>query len=167
MDHSLYTECGEDFLPGYEGIAEDVIETVLKRFPAPRKVQISLYVVEDEEIQSANLSQRGMDKVTDVLSFPALPFPADAPGDYSAFPAEEAGNIDPETDELILGEIMICRSKVYSQAEEYGHKAEREFAFLCAHSMLHLLGFDHEDEEERERMEELQEEILKEAGYER
>ena len=79
----------------------------------------------------------------------------------------DADLFDPDSGELILGDIMICAPKVYAQAEEYGHGALREYAFLLAHSLLHLLGFDHEAEEDRLRMEALQEELLKEAGYER
>ena len=149
----------------YEKIAKDVIEGTLSRFTPPCAVQLSLYVVGEEEIREANRECRGIDKVTDVLSFPNLPFDPEHIAEYDL--AEDAGCYDPESGELILGEIMICAAKLYAQAEEYGHSAEREFAFLTAHSMLHLLGYDHETEEDRAVMEALQDEILTEAGYER
>ena len=167
MDYRLYIECDGDFLEGYEKIADDVAGECFKRFPAPKKLQLSLYIVDEEEIRSANRSQRGIDKVTDVLSFPTLPFTPENKTDFNAIDTEDPGNIDPESGDLLLGEVMICRKKVYAQAEEYGHAPEREFAFLFAHACLHLLGFDHEEEEDRKCMEDLQEEILKEAGYER
>ncbi len=66
----------------------------------------------------------------------------------------------PETGELILGDIVISKEKVVSQAEEFGHSIMREFSFLITHSMLHLMGYDHEEEEERNEMERMQEEIL-------
>ena len=67
----------------------------------------------------------------------------------------------------MLGNIVISKEKVVSQAEEYGHSVKREYAFLIAHSMLHLLGYDHMQEEEREEMERRQREILKQLGIER
>ena len=75
--------------------------------------------------------------------------------------------LNPETDELVLGDIMVSVDKVYEQAEEYGHSSKREFAFLIAHSMLHLLGYDHMEEEERMVMETKQEAILKALGITR
>jgi probable rRNA maturation factor len=74
---------------------------------------------------------------------------------------------NPDTGELMLGDIVISVEKVIEQAEKYGHSEERELAFLVAHSMLHLCGYDHMDDEERERMEQRQREILDEAGYHR
>ena len=72
---------------------------------------------------------------------------------------------NPETGELILGDIIISVEKVIEQAEKYGHSKERELAFLLAHSMLHLCGYDHMDEEERELMEQKQREILESVSY--
>jgi len=72
-----------------------------------------------------------------------------------------------DTGELLLGDIVISVDKVYEQAQEFGHSAERELAFLVAHSMLHLSGYDHEEEAERLVMENKQEEILQQKGYTR
>ena len=74
---------------------------------------------------------------------------------------------DPETGDIVLGEIMICRDKVYEQAEEYGHGPLREYAFLVTHSILHLLGYDHIEEDEQRRMEARQKEILNALGITR
>jgi probable rRNA maturation factor len=74
---------------------------------------------------------------------------------------------DPETGELVLGDIMVSVEKVMEQAEAYGHSRERELAFLIAHSMLHLCGYDHMDEQERLRMEQRQDDILSGKGYHR
>ena len=91
----------------------------------------------------------------------------DFPSDFSYVEENQESYINPETDELLLGDIMISVDKVYEQANEYGHSREREFAFLIAHSMLHLLGYDHIDEEERKVMEEKQEAILDALGITR
>ena len=112
--------------------------------------------------------QAGHDKAVGVLSFPNIPFTTADKGDVSVFEdLNSADYIDPEDNRIILGEIVICYERVISQAKDYGHSYEREFAFLTAHSLLHLTGFDHEDDEDRAKMEAMQEEILVEAGYER
>ena len=167
MNMSIYTECDVELPIEINTIVNAVADSFFKRFPCPYDVQLTLYVVDDESIREANSSCRGIDKVTDVLSFPNLPFDPGHINDFSMIEEDDPDVFDPETGELIYGEIMICASKVMAQAAEYGHSVEREFAFLTAHSLLHLTGFDHEDDEDRAKMEAMQEEILVEAGYER
>ena len=82
-----------------------------------------------------------------------------APGDFSAI-EEDADSFDPETGELLLGDIVLSGDRILSQAQEYGHSVRREFAFLIAHSMLHLMGYDHIEPEEAETMESRQRKIL-------
>ena len=89
------------------------------------------------------------------------------PADFSLVDESPECYLNPETDELLLGDIMISVDKVYEQAEEYGHSRKREFAFLIAHSMLHLLGYDHIEDEERMVMEAKQEAILETLGITR
>ena len=117
------------------------------------KAEINVTIVDDEEIKELNREFRDIDKSTDVLSFP---LGEDGVYDYN-----------PETDALMLGDIVISAEHAFSQAELYGHGIEREIAFLTVHSMLHLLGYDHvnNDEEEKE-MFSRQEEILKTMGLE-
>ena len=167
MELNLYTECELDFIEDYQSIARKVLSVVLQKYECPYPVQVSLYIVTPEVIRETNANTRNLDKVTDVLSFPNLFFEPGEEGDFSGLSDGDADLFDPETGELMLGEIMICADKVYAKAEEYGHGAVREFAFLVAHSALHLLGYDQMDDAERERMEALQEAFLKEAGYER
>ena len=128
---------------------------------------VSVLITDSEGIRQLNRDYRNIDSPTDVLSFPNLPFDPEHINDFSMIEEDDPDVFDPETGELIYGEIMICASKVFSQAQEYGHSPEREFAFLTAHSLLHLTGYDHEDDGDREKMEAMQEEILVEAGYER
>lgn len=99
-------------------------------------VEVSVTFVDDEGIRELNNKFRGMDKPTDVLSFPLL--------DY------EGESEEPFFDELCsnLGDIVISLERAMAQANEFGHSFEREVAFLTAHSMLHLLGYDHELSEE-------------------
>ena len=111
------------------------------------------------------LDYRGIDRTTDVLSFPAVPF--DAESDFSAVEENEMDYIDPDTGILQLGDIVINASRVWEQAQEYGHSPRREFAFLVAHSMLHLCGYDHMTPEESARMEAKQEAVLQGLGITR
>ena len=113
--------------------------------------------------EAADLENRGIDKSTDVLSFPM--FELESPGVFTEDLEEDPGNFDPDSGELLLGDIILNWDRVLSQAEEYGHSVERELAFLIAHSMLHLFSFDHMEEEERKEMEEKQEMILQNRGY--
>ena len=104
-----------------------------------------------------------MDAPTDVLSFPMLEY--DTPSDFEHVEEDFADCFNPETGELMLGDIMISVDKVEEQAEKYGHSTTRELAFLVAHSMLHLCGYDHMEDEERLVMEAKQNEILEGKGY--
>lgn len=141
----------------YKKLAESVINAALDYEKFPYEVEVSLTFMDMDGIQQANREFREIDRPTDVLSFPMLSYPA--PGDFSEL--EELNDItNPETDDVVLGDIVLCVPKIYEQAEEYGHSVKREYAFLIAHSMLHLMGYDHMEEEERIDMEKRQKEIL-------
>lgn len=130
----------------------------------PYEAELNLLLTMNHEIQEMNKEFRGIDRATDVLSFPMTDFPS--PGDFSH--VEELEDcFHPETGELMLGDIVISKEKVLSQAEEYGHGIRREFAFLIAHSVLHLCGYDHVEENDRLLMERLQEEVLKKLDISR
>lgn len=156
---SLYIEEeGDVVLPvDTKEIAESVTQAALEYVKCPYEAEINLLLTGEAEIQEMNRTFRQIDRVTDVLSFPMLEF--ETPGDFSGFDAQQEA-FDPESGELILGDIVICKEKVLAQAQEYGHSVCREFAFLIAHSMLHLSGYDHMEEGEREIMEQKQQAIL-------
>ncbi len=118
---------------------------------------MNLLLTMNEDIRRMNEEFRGIGKATDVLSFPMAEF--EKAGDFEFLESADE-YFHPETGELILGDIVISKEKVVSQAEEFGHSIMREFSFLITHSMLHLMGYDHEEEEERIEMERMQEEIL-------
>lgn len=144
-----------------EPVARTVIEEALEYEGCPFEAEVNLLLTTDEEIHAMNREFRQIDAPTDVLSFPMLEY--QVPGDFSGFEeAEDAFN--PESGELLLGDIVISKDKVLRQAEEYGHSPKREFAFLIAHSMLHLFGYDHMEEDEHLVMEQKQREILEHVG---
>lgn len=139
-------------------VAEAVISETLDYEDCPYEVQVNIILTTDDEIQKINLEQRGVDAPTDVLSFPMIEYAY--PSDFTVLEADNMDSFDPDTGELILGDIVISVDKVIEQAEKYNHGVKREYAFLIAHSMLHLFGYDHIDEVERENMELRQDEIL-------
>ena len=141
--------------------AEAVINKALEIHDCEDDCQVDLYLTDDENIREINRDNRNIDKVTDVLSFPNLPFTPDTVADFSLLDEmSEAEYTDPESGKIMLGEIVICKSKVISQAADYGHSVKREFAFLIVHSMLHLFGYDHMTPEDAAIMEPKQKEIL-------
>ena len=134
-----------------EEVANKVVEQVADMEGIPYEFDVYLTMVDSESIREINESQRGIDKATDVLSFPNLDF--DAPGDFKMLEGNEFAYFDIETGMLLLGDIVINVDKVKEQAKEYGHSEKREFAFLVAHSMLHLCGYEHMEAEEAAMME--------------
>lgn len=148
----------------YAALANQVADKVLTMENCPYDVQINLVLTDNEEIKRVNTEFRNIQAPTDVLSFPMIPF--ETPGDYEIVEEDES-YFDLDTDELLLGDIMISVDKVFAQAEEYGHSVKREFSFLIAHSMLHLLGYDHMTPEEAAVMEKKQAEALEELGITR
>ena len=148
----------------YEELANKVVQKVLDMEGCPYDAQVNLVLTDNEEIQRVNTEFREIAAPTDVLSFPMIPF--ETPADY-AIVEEDESYFDLDTDELLLGDIMISVDKVFAQAEEYGHSVTREFCFLVAHSMLHLLGYDHMTPEEAVVMENKQRTALDELGITR
>lgn len=155
----------EVVLPDYETVIKNVIEAALDYEKCPYEAQVYVLLTDNEEIHEINKEHRQIDRPTDVLSFPMADYPV--PGDFSDIEERDPDAFHPETGELMLGDIIISMDRVYEQAESYNHSNTRELAFLVAHSMLHLFGYDHIDEEERKQMEDLQEQILNEKGYTR
>ena len=122
-------------------------ETISEQYP-DHKFELSLTLCDNEYIRAINAEYRGTDRPTDVLSFPMMDF-------------------DTPEGTVLLGDVIISYEKAVAQAEEYGHSVKRELCFLCCHSALHLLGYDHENDEERALMEAKQKEILERLGIKR
>lgn len=158
LNYENETEITLDLEESAEELAGKVIRAGLEETRCPYEAQVNLLVTDSENIRKMNLEFRQIDRPTDVLSFPMQEY--DSPADFSAFRKTDCSVFDPETGELMLGDIVINAERVISQAREYGHSQRREFAFLIAHSLLHLLGFDHMEEEERAEMEARQRNIM-------
>ncbi|MCR4693876.1 MAG: rRNA maturation RNase YbeY [Pseudobutyrivibrio sp.] len=146
-----------DFDFDYKKIAKQVIETSLDHLGFPFEAEVSITITDAEGIQAINKEFRDIDSPTDVLSFPMIDY--ESAGDFSKIEKNE-DLFNPESGEVILGDVVLCIERIHSQAEEYGHSLLREYAFLITHSMLHLMGFDHMTDSDASAMEEKQREIL-------
>ena len=114
-----------------------------------------ILLVSEEEIRALNARERGVDAVTDVLSFPSMEGIKGAP-----ILAEEHGEELDENGNVFLGSVVICEKRAREQAEEYGHSFERELWYLAVHGLLHCLGYDHMNEEEKREMREKEEYVM-------
>ena len=141
--------------PALEGALDGFVES-----DVPLLIEISF--VDEAEIQRLNRELRNIDKVTDVLSFPALDLERGKAIKKAAYPFE----ID-EDGRLLIGSIAICIKRAREQAEEYGHSYERELHYLIVHGIMHCLGYDHIEEKDKEQMREQEEKILNKLGITR
>ena len=152
MNLRIYFDNHQDKLPltyRLKMLVREAVEATLDYEQFGNPAEVSVTFVDNAEIKDLNKKFRGIDKATDVLSFPLF--------DY------EGESEEPPVDEMLgmLGDIVLSLEQADLQAKEYGHSFEREVAFLTVHSMLHLLGYDHENEDEREVMRQKEEETLK------
>ncbi len=124
----------------------------------PYEAEINLTLTDNKGIREINKNFRNIDRPTDVLSFPMVEY--ETPADFSGIEDQADDTVNPDTGEVMLGDIVISVEKAKEQAVEYGHSEKREYAFLIVHSMLHLFGYDHMEEKEAEEMQEHQRRIL-------
>lgn len=139
----------------------DIIKKVIEEIYSIEKLSFDAYVsviiTDKEEIRQINLDERGIDSPTDVLSFPYLEYDEN----YKLVTPLNKEDYDPEYNAVCLGDMVICYDKILEQAEEYGHSEKRELSYLVAHSMYHLLGYDHITDELKKDMREKEENALK------
>ena len=149
----------------WKQLFEEVALAVLDFEGCPYETQVSLLLTDNDGIQVINKETRDIDAPTDVLSFPNVDYETEGNFDH----LEDYGfdYFDPDSGELILGDIIINVNRVEEQSKEYGHSIRREFAFLIAHSMFHLCGYDHMNEQDEKIMFSKQEEVLNSLGITR
>ena len=147
-----------------EKTAEDVTEAFLDCENCPYEASVSITITDDASIREINREHRGIDAATDVLSFPMIQYPA--PADFDIL--EDADDaFDPDSGELLLGDIVLSADHILAQARAYGHSLRREYAFLITHSLLHLIGYDHMTETDAALMEDRQRAVLEKCGISR
>jgi probable rRNA maturation factor len=147
-------EEGLERFSALQGVVAAAVSRAVERTGGPEKAQIGLLVVGEEAMRDFNLEHRGQDRPTDVLSFPLL----------EAGEEITQADIDPQTGEVVLGDIVLSLPAAERQAAEYGHSLAREAAYLAVHGTLHLLGYDHENGDEGKLMRKLEEAVLEAAG---
>lgn len=153
-----------------EAVFDFDIEELLKRLiraavayeKCPYEVEVAVTITDAAGIREYNKEYRKIDSATDVLSFPAVDY--EKPSDFSLVADSPACYLNPDTQELVLGDIILCEQRIREQAKEYGHSLMREFSFLVIHSMLHLFGYDHMEPQEEREMFDRQEAILQGLG---
>ena len=138
----------------YIDLFEKVFKSAIDFIGQKEDVEVELEFVSEEEIKEINNQTRGVDRVTDVLSFPTL----DA-GKKEVLAKDYPCDVNPESGLVVLGEIIVCEKRAIEQSQEFGHSAERELGFLCAHGLLHLFGYDHMNETDKKEMREIEKQI--------
>ncbi|MBZ9690663.1 MULTISPECIES: rRNA maturation RNase YbeY [unclassified Clostridium] len=138
---------------------EKVIEFALKEEDVNISSEISLLFVDNQEIREINNETRNIDRATDVLSFPMLDYP-EKKVFKEVYTENDFSEADFDGDDLVLGDVVLSLERALEQSKEYNHSYEREASYLVVHSVLHLLGYDHMEEEDKVKMRKREEEIL-------
>ena len=155
----------------WETVIKSVVGTACDYVKCPYEAEVSVTLTDNESIRQINNEYRQIDNPTDVLSFPLLNY--DYPADFSFLESDDEDDeivseyFNPDSGELMLGDIIISVDKVKEQSLKYGHTDRRELAFLVAHSMMHLFGYDHMESTEAVVMEQKQEDVLSILGITR
>ncbi len=164
MTYHIETEVENKLDFSYEELFSQIVEIVLEKEGCPYEATVNLLLTNNESIQEINWENRQLNKPTDVLSFPMAEY--ETPADFKKIEDQE-DCFEPDTGELMLGDIVISQDQLLVQAQEYGHSIKREFAFLIVHSMLHLIGYDHIKEADRVLMEARQKYLMELLGIPR
>lgn len=161
MNHQILLESELEEKFDDQPLLERVITAALEAEGVKTPCEVDVLITDDAGIHQINLEQRGIDRPTDVLSFPMFNYVPGCP------PVDDA-DADPATGLTPLGDMVISLERAREQAQEYGHPVERELSYLAVHSVLHLLGYDHVDEgEQKARMRQREEAILSDLGITR
>lgn len=139
---------------------ESLAEAVYRKLGQTDELAVELSFVSPEEIRDLNGRFRGVDRVTDVLSFPYLDGVRHRVIERRDFPCD----VDEETGRVLIGSVCVCTERAAEQAESYGHSLKRELTYLALHGFLHCFGYDHIVEEDEREMTALAEEIMREIG---
>lgn len=162
MNHTLYIEADCPLPEGLEQRLTQTIHTALSVQEVELPCEINVLLTDDPGIQAINQEMRGLDKPTDVLSFPMFSLTPGSPPKK-----EDKELLDPASKLLPLGDMVLSLQRAEAQGEEYGHGFFREVTYLTVHSVLHLLGYDHLDEgEEKALMRSREKEIMKQCTLE-
>lgn len=158
VKHKIYIQYNDDIAQGLKYVIEQAVLATLQFEKVDMSCSVSILITDDKTIHEYNLKYRGIDKATDVLSFPMQEF------DASGWVNHGDLDYDENSDELPLGDIILSMESVIRQAEEYANTVGYEVAYLIIHSSLHLLGYDHDNDESEKIMHQKTKNIIKEMG---
>ena len=157
----IYGTLSKEEVKGVASMLRKAVTVALNHEGVKEKTHVDIMVTDNAHIHEINLEQRGVDRPTDVLSFPMNQLIPEA---FDSAMCE----VDPATGRILLGDMVISLEQCRAQAEEFGHSAEREICYLAVHSVLHLLGYDHMDDgEEKAQMRRHEEEIMEKLNLRR
>ena len=151
----IYIEEDIELEENHKQIIKDTVNKVWEKESLP-EISLCVLITDKEGIREINKENRNIDSPTDVLSFPYLTF--DDNYNMIENPEDEK---DPETNTLMLGDMVICMDVIKEHAEEYLNTVEQELSYMVVHSMYHLLGYDHMNEEDKKVMREKEKEIIR------
>ena len=151
----LYIECLSNKIN-----VKKIARAVYKTLGQKENLKAELVFLQEDEMRALNSSSRGVDSVTDVLSFPSLG------GIKNEILLKENCSTSLEGRYILIGSIVLCREKIIAQAKEYGHTVQREITYLIVHGLMHLFGFDHMTEEDKKEMRTKEKQALKLLGVE-
>lgn len=158
----IYDECNYYDEEMHKNL-KNTITTAFSYLKPDFDLLVNVSIVSQEEIKELNRDNRQVDAITDVLSFPMLEFKEPE----ALFEEINEYDYDPDTNCVFLGDIILCKQRIEEQAKEYGHSLLRESVYLTLHGVLHLMGYDHMEENDKKIMRKKEEEILKILGSER
>ena len=163
MEHQIIIETEVEGVEAFADALREVIPAALEAEGVGLPCEVDVLFTDDEGIHQINLEQRDVDRATDVLSFPMFEF---TPGEHPT--PEDEDLLDPGSEVLPLGDMVLSVDHIKAQAAEFGHSERRELCYLAVHSVLHLLGYDHLDEgPQKKQMREREEAILGALGITR
>lgn len=151
--------------PSWLSLIQTAADCALITEGVTRECAVSIRICDDDAIHEINREYRGVDRATDVLSFPTIKYPVNVTAGQADHLLRR--ELDDELDACMLGDLILSVPHVLAQAEEYGHSPEREAAYLVVHGICHLMGYDHIEEEGKRKMRAMEEKILTAIGQTR
>lgn len=164
-----YIRFSKKHINRFKTILDNVLNGVISELNLTNELEVNLFLTNKRVIKVLNKNTRGINKATDVLSYPNLKLtPKDSKNLHTLISKENFKNdIVPDTNNIFLGDIMLCYPIIKKQAKKYGNTLEREMAYMTVHGILHLLGHDHEKETDKKQMRKIEETVLSKLNLSR
>lgn len=163
----MIIQCNNKIYKKYEDLLKNVGNTFVNTMQITSEIEVNVLFVSAHKIKKINRLNRSINKVTDVLSFPTLTTNKVEDISKKISVKNYAFDVNPETNAVVLGDIVFCLRKIKKQAKEYGNTLNRELGYMFVHGLLHLVGYDHMTEDDKKNMREKEELILSKINLSR